>query len=177
VIFHSTPIADLWVVELERLEDERGSFARSFCAREFAERGLETRYVQNSLSFNKRRGTLRGMHWQQDPASETKLVRVSRGATWSVVADVRPGSATRGQWYGIELSASGDRLLYVGRGLANGFITLHDDTEVSYQISAFYSPGHARGMRWNDPAFGISWPASPAVISDRDASFPDFGTG
>jgi dTDP-4-dehydrorhamnose 3,5-epimerase len=174
VRFTPTPIDGAFLVELDLLEDERGHFARTFCAREFAERGLDPAVAQTSVSMNRRRGTLRGMHWQAEPAAEAKLVRCTRGAIWDVIVDLRPGSPTRLEHYGVELSEDGGSMLYVPALVAHGFQTLADDSEVSYQISEFFAPEYARGARHDDPAFGISWPLEVSVISDKDRSWPAF---
>jgi dTDP-4-dehydrorhamnose 3,5-epimerase len=175
VIFRETPIAGAYVIELERIEDERGSFARTFAVDEFAGHGLETRVVQCNTSTNLRAGTLRGLHYQVAPRAEAKLVRVVRGSIFDVVVDLRPDSPTYCDWYGAELSAANGRMLFVPVGLAHGFQTLEDETEVLYQMSEEYSPEHARGVRWDDPAFGIDWPeAAERTLSERDRTYPDF---
>jgi dTDP-4-dehydrorhamnose 3,5-epimerase len=175
MIFGETPIEGAILIELERLADERGSFARTFSAEEFAAHGLETRVVQCNTSTNTRAGTLRGMHYQVPPYAESKLVRCVRGAIYDVVVDLRPDSPTYCAWYGVELSASNLRMLFIPVGLAHGFQTLEDDTEVLYQMSAEYSAEHARGVRWDDPAFGIEWPdADVRTIADRDRNYADF---
>jgi dTDP-4-dehydrorhamnose 3,5-epimerase len=175
VKFQESPLAGAYTIELERLEDERGFFARSFCAEEFAARGLEVVMPQSSVSFNARRGTLRGLHYQAEPHAEDKLVRCTAGAIYDVIVDLRPGSPTARRWFGVELSAANHRSLFIPKGLAHGFLTLHDDTEVLYMISAPYAPGFERGVRWNDPAIGISWPTAPSVVSARDAAYPLLG--
>jgi len=177
VIFGSTPLPGAAVVDLERREDERGFFARSFCQREFEAQGLETTVAQCNVSFNRRRGTLRGMHWQAAPHGEAKLVRVTRGALWDVIVDLRPESATYCRWFGVELSAENHRALYIPRGFAHGFQTLVDDVEVFYQMSTSYVPDAQRGVRWDDPAFGIEWPILPPFLSERDATYPDYRPG
>ncbi len=175
MIFRETPIAGAVLIELEPQLDERGSFARTFSVDEFAAHGLETRVVQCNASTNPRAGTLRGMHFQLPPFAEAKLLRCARGSFYDVVVDLRPDSATYCEWYGVELSASNLRMLYVPVGLAHGFQTLEDDTHVLYQMSEDYSAEHARGVRWDDPAFGIAWPhAETRIISERDAGFADF---
>jgi dTDP-4-dehydrorhamnose 3,5-epimerase len=174
MIFTPGRLAGLQLVTLERHEDERGWFARSWCAREFAEHGLEPRLAQVSLSYNRRRGTLRGMHYQQPPHAEAKLVRCIRGAIWDVALDLRAHSPTRGQWQGFELSAENGDALFVPEGFAHGFQTLEPDTEVLYHISNFHAPEAAAGLRYDDPAFAIAWPLPVAVISPRDASWPDY---
>ncbi len=169
-----TPLAGVWILEPTRLVDERGHFARTFCAQTFVAHGLNPAIDQCSVSWNVRAGTLRGLHYQAAPAAEDKLVRVTRGGVYDVALDLRPGSRTHGCWFGVELDADGGRALYVPQGCAHGFITLCDATEVSYQISVPYRPELARGVRWNDPAFAIRWPREPAVISGRDRDYPDY---
>jgi dTDP-4-dehydrorhamnose 3,5-epimerase len=174
MIFTPTRLAGLCLVEMERREDERGWFARSWCAREFAEHGLEPQLAQISVSFNRRRGTLRGLHYQRPPHEEAKLVRCLRGAVWDVAVDLRPGSPTRGQWQGFELAAASGRALYIPPGFAHGFQTLEPESELLYMISAFYAPEAAAGLRYDDPALAISWPLPVASISPRDAAWPDY---
>lgn len=174
MIFAETRLKGAYVVEPERMEDERGFFARTFDQAEFAARGLESRLVQCSISFNKKKGTLRGMHYQATPFEETKLVRCTKGTIYDVIIDLRSGSPTFKQWVATELTAENRRMLYVPVGFAHGFQTLADDTEVSYQISEFYHPESARGVRWNDTAFGIVWPLSVTSSSERDSSYPPF---
>ena len=157
---------------MERIEDERGFFARSFCAEEFAAHGLAANMPQCSVSFNSRRGTLRGLHYQADPHAEEKLVRCTAGAVFDVIVDLRAGSPTRGRWFGVELTADNRRSLFVPKGFAHGFITLADCSEVLYMISVPHAPGSARGVRWNDPAIAIDWPLQPEHMSDRDAAYP-----
>jgi dTDP-4-dehydrorhamnose 3,5-epimerase len=174
VIFTPTRLAGAVEVELEQREDERGFFARTFCRREFEDHGLDPCVAQCSVSFNRRRATLRGMHWQADPHGEAKLVRVTAGAIWDVIVDLRQGSATFGESFGVELSADNRRALYVPRDFAHGFQTLVDNAEVLYQMSTEYVPGAQRGARWDDPAFGIAWPIASPILNDRDAEYPDF---
>ena len=164
----------VFLIEPEPIADDRGFFARTWCSREFADRGLVAAIAQCSLSFNRRKGTLRGMHYQAPPHEEVKIVRCTAGAIYDVVIDLRPGSPTRGRWLGVELSAANHRHLYVPAGFAHGFQTLADDTEVFYQISQFYHPESARGLRYDDPAFGIRWPLGDITVSERDLSFPEF---
>lgn len=173
MIFQDTGLAGAVAIEIERVADARGFFARTFCAREFAERGLTARFVQSSVSFNTRAGTLRGMHFQMPPHREVKLVRCTAGAVWDAIVDLRSGSPTRLRWFGTELSAENRRALYIPEGFAHGFITLEPNSEVFYEMSEFYAPESARGLRWNDPALGIAWPKPPQVIAERDASYPD----
>ena len=163
-----------YLVELERHDDARGYFARTFCARDFAEHGLEPAVAQSSVSYNYARGTLRGMHYQSPPGVETKLVRCTRGAIYDVIVDLRPESPTYLEHYGVELTAEDGVALYVPPLLAHGFQTLEDATEVSYQISEFFVPEAARGIRWDDPALGIEWPLPVSVVSEKDRTWPAF---
>lgn len=175
--FGETTIAGVFEIDLERAEDERGFFARSFCMREFAARGLNPLVNQCSLSYSAVAGTLRGMHYQAPPHAEAKLVRCVRGAIYDVALDLRPSSPTFRRWHASELSAENRRMLYIPEGCAHGFQTLTDDTEVLYQISAAYVPAAARRLRWNDPAFDIRWPAAVSCISPDDAAQPDWSGG
>jgi len=172
--FDPTMLRDAYLARLEPARDSRGFFARTFCVEEFADRGLETNYPQHSISFSARRGTLRGMHYQRDPHSEAKLVRCTKGAILDVIIDIRPDSPTYCRWQGFELSGANGHQLYIPKGFAHGFQTLSDDTEVNYLISAPYKPELACGIRYNDPAFGISWPLSVTEISEKDLEWPDF---
>jgi dTDP-4-dehydrorhamnose 3,5-epimerase len=174
VIFTETSIRGAWLIVPEPARDSRGFFARTWCSREFAARELADRWVQCSISFNERRGTLRGLHYQRAPFGETKLVRCTMGTLYDVVLDLRPTSATFKKHVAVELSASNRQMIYVPEGCAHGFQTLEDETEVFYQISEFYRPEQAAGVRWDDPAFGISWPHPDPIVSDRDRSYPDF---
>jgi dTDP-4-dehydrorhamnose 3,5-epimerase len=174
MIFRNTGIAGAWVIEPERLEDKRGFFARTWDPEEFLERGLNPQLAQCSISYNRTHGTLRGLHYQAAPYEEAKLVRCTAGAIFDVAVDLRPDSATFRNWRGVELSADNRLALYIPEGCAHGFLTLDDDSEVHYQISQPYMPQAARGVRWNDPAFGITWPGEVAVINERDRSYPDF---
>ena len=171
VIFTPTPLAGVWEIRPELLEDERGAFARTSCNEEFAARGLPAEWSQCSVSWNPRRGTLRGMHYQETPYGEHKLVRCTMGRIFDVAVDLRAGSPTRFAWHGLELSARNRAALYIPPGVAHGFLTLEDDCEVSYQIREPYRPGYARGVRWSDPAFGIQWPERPVCMSERDAGY------
>jgi dTDP-4-dehydrorhamnose 3,5-epimerase len=174
VNFEDTEIPGVAVVDLDRIEDDRGFFARSFCAGEFADRKLCKSFVQANISFNRLRGTLRGMHYQAEPKPEPKLVRCTRGAIFDVAVDLRTDSPTFRRWAGRELTAENRRALFIPAGCAHGFVSLTDNTEVFYLMGAAYDPALARGMRWNDPAFAIDWPMQPTTLSDRDASYPDF---
>jgi dTDP-4-dehydrorhamnose 3,5-epimerase len=172
--FTQTPLAGAYLIEIEPRGDERGFFARAFCQNEFAEHGLESQFVQVNNSLSAQRGTLRGMHYQLEPAAEVKVMRCIAGALWDAIIDLRPGSATFGQWFGAELTADNRRMLYAPRGFAHGFITLTDNAEVFYLVSNFYAPERERGIRWNDPRFGIDWPIAPTVLSDKDRDRADF---
>ncbi|MFL6196447.1 MAG: dTDP-4-dehydrorhamnose 3,5-epimerase [Thermoanaerobaculia bacterium] len=174
MIFRETPLAGAWILEPERFADERGFFARTYCRRDFEERGLDPAVAQCSVSFNHRRGTLRGLHFQAAPHEEVKLVRVTRGAVWDVIVDLRPGSPTSGRHFGVKLTADEGNALYIPKGFAHGFQTLEDGSEVFYQISEFYAPESAQGYRWDDPAFAIPWPEPPSVISEKDLHLPRF---
>ena len=174
MIFQDTKLQGIVEIHLEPKSDERGFFARTWCQREFAQSGLNSKLVQCSVSFNSRTGTLRGMHYQAQPHAEAKLVRCTRGAIYDVVLDLRPESHTYKEWIAVVLTADKRNMVYVPEGCAHGFLTLADDTEVFYQMSEFYSPESARGVRWNDPAFRIVWPAAIEVISERDRTYPDF---
>jgi dTDP-4-dehydrorhamnose 3,5-epimerase len=174
VIFEATELPGVVLVCPERYSDDRGFFARTWCAREFAEAGLSSGLAQCSVSWNERRHTLRGMHWEAPPQRESKLVRCTRGAICDVVVDLRPESPTYLQHIRLQLAADDHRAVFISAGMAHGFLTLTDRTEVLYQMDSSYVPEAERGARWDDPSFGIDWPTSPAVISERDRSFPDF---
>ena len=174
MIFCELALRGAFMIQPERLEDERGFFARSYCAREFELHGLNPRVVQCNFSLSRKRGTLRGIHCQGPAGEEAKLVRCTAGALYDVIVDLRPQSPTYLKHEGLRLDAAGYLMIFVPQGFGHGFITLEDDTEVHYQMSEFYDPGKARGIRWDDPAFGIPWPMEPRVISDRDRSYPDF---
>jgi dTDP-4-dehydrorhamnose 3,5-epimerase len=172
--FHPTALPGVWEVRIEPRHDDRGFFARSWCQEEFRAQGLNDQLVQSSLSFNTRNATLRGIHYQAQPYAETKLVRCTSGKIYDVVVDLRPQSPAFKRWIGVTLSASERNALYIPEGCGHGFLTLQDETEVYYQMSEFYHPESARGVRWNDHAFQIEWPAEPEVISARDREYPDF---
>jgi dTDP-4-dehydrorhamnose 3,5-epimerase len=172
--FAETALAGVWIVTPEPKEDSRGFFARTWCESEAAAHGITDRWVQCSVSFNTKKGTLRGLHYQRAPREEAKLVRCTSGTLYDVVVDLRPGSSTFKKHLTLELNAANRKMLYIPRGYAHGFQTLEDATEVFYQISESYSPDHAGGVRWNDPAFGIRWPLNDPIMSDRDRAYPDF---
>jgi dTDP-4-dehydrorhamnose 3,5-epimerase len=175
MIFTPIRLEGAYLIDVERHGDERGFLARTFCEREFADQGAPMRIVQSSTIHSPRRHTLRGLHFQEAPHREIKLVRCTRGSIFLVMVDIRPGSPTRGEWHGAELSARSERLAYIPEGFAQGYQTLEDDTEVLYHMSHHYVPEAARGVRWDDPALGIDWPpAIQRTISARDQSWPDY---
>ncbi len=174
MIFNTTHLPSAFIIEPEKLADERGFFARTWCQREFAAHGLNPRLAQCSVSFNAKRGTLRGMHYQAAPFEEAKLVRCTSGAIYDAIIDLRPASPTFKRHLSVVLSAENRTMLYVPEGFAHGFQTLVDGAEVFYQMSEFYAPDHARGVRWDDPAFGIDWPPAERIMADRDRLYPDF---
>jgi dTDP-4-dehydrorhamnose 3,5-epimerase len=174
MIFNKMVIAGAYMLELQKHADERGFFARGWCWREFADHGLNNRLVQMNISFNRHKHTLRGFHYQVAPYQEDKFLRCIRGAVHDVLLDLRPDSPTYMRHIVVELSAANYRTLLVPKGCANAFLTLQDDTEITYLVSEFYTPTAERGVRWDDPALGIAWPAEPAVISDKDRCWPDY---
>jgi dTDP-4-dehydrorhamnose 3,5-epimerase len=174
LIFEPSALAGVVIISPDRHSDQRGFFARTWCAREFAAAGLSSTVAQCSVSWNERRYTLRGMHWEASPQRESKLVRCTQGAIFDVVVDLRPDSPTYLEHVGVRLGADDHRALFISPGLAHGFLTLVDRTEVLYQMDSFYVPEAERGARWDDPAFNIAWPATPTVISERDLGFPDY---
>jgi len=174
MLFRETELKGAFIVELSPRVDERGFFARTFCEREFAEHGLPTHFPQCNLSRNRQRGTLRGMHHEAPPSAESKLVRCASGAIFDVIVDLRPSSATRYRWIGVELDAASGRALFVPSGFAHGFLTLSDDSDVFYHMGDSYRPEAARGFRWNDEFFAIAWPGEPTSIAERDANYPAF---
>ena len=174
MIFKETGIAGGFLIEIEPHLDERGAFARVFCQREFAAHGLSPLVAQCNISINSKKGTLRGLHSQRPPHEEDKLVRCTRGSIYDVMLDLRPGSATHGKHFGMKLSADNHRALYIPKGVFHGFLTLEDSCEVFYQMSEFYAGSEGLGVRWNDPTFAIDWPGSVLVISERDATYPDY---
>jgi len=174
MIFDEIGLQGAYVLRLDKIEDKRGFFARSFCRFEFEKLGLRTDIVQCNISFNQQKGTLRGVHFQTHPYEETKLVRCTQGAIYDVIVDLRSSSETFRQWVAVELTAGNRKMLYVPEGVAHGFQTIEDNTEVFYQMSEFYHPESASGIRWNDPAFNIRWPEDEREISEKDRQFPNF---
>ncbi len=174
MIFRTTGLKDAFIIEIQKFEDSRGFFGRTFCQKEFEKSGIAMNVAQANVSYNKTKGTLRGMHYQAAPFGEAKLVRCTRGSIYDVIIDVRPDSPTYKQWTGVELSADCYSMLYVPENFAHGFLTLEDDTEVIYQVSQFYTPASERGIRYDDPAFRINWPLEVRVISDKDANWPAY---
>jgi dTDP-4-dehydrorhamnose 3,5-epimerase len=174
MIFSETELKGAFLIEPERKEDQRGFFARTWCQQEFEDHGLNSKLVQCSVSFNNKKGTLRGMHLQVAPFEETKLVRCTKGEIFDVIIDLRPESQTFKKYFSVLLNEENRLMLYIPPGFAHGFQTMADNTEVFYQMSQLYSPEHARGVRWNDPVFGIQWPEDKRIIIDRDLNYPDF---
>ncbi len=174
MIFTGTGIEGVYIIEPEPFTDERGFFARSFCREEFLKNGLDTEFVQCNISYNKQSETLRGMHYQIPPFEEAKIVSCTRGSIYDVVLDLRRGSSTYRQWFGAKLSERNYKMLYVPKGCAHGFLTLDDDCVVYYQMTEFFHPECARGVRWDDPAFGIAWPHPAKIISEKDQNYPDY---
>jgi dTDP-4-dehydrorhamnose 3,5-epimerase len=172
--FHDTKIEGVFEIRPELIHDERGFFARTWCRKEFEAHGLSPHVVQCNVSFNRQKGTLRGMHYQVGEHAEAKLVRCTKGSIWDVAIDIRPESSTYRSWVAVVLTAAAHNMLYIPEGCAHGFLTLEDETEIFYQMSQFYSPESGRGIRWDDPAFRITWPAGVEVISERDRTYPDF---
>ena len=174
MVFEATNIEGAFLIRLEPHQGPRGTFARTFCRREFEAQGLNPHVEQCNVSTNTTRGTLRGMHLQYPPAAEAKLIRCTRGAIYDVLVDVRPDSPTHLEWLGVRLEGGGTTSLYAPEGLAHGFVTLKDDTEIFYQMSTAYVPSLAGGYRWNDPAFGIQWPIEPRTVAERDEMWADY---
>jgi len=173
--FRETEVRGAFIMELEKFEDDRGFFAHGWSPKELAEHGLEAPLVESAISFNEKKGTLRGMHYQTSPHSQAKIVRCTMGSMYDVILDLRTGSPTFKQWVGLELSGSNRLMLYIPKGFAHGFQTLEDKTEVFYNMSDIYAPDSSRGVRWNDPAFGVLWPLPRNVImNERDRSYADF---
>jgi dTDP-4-dehydrorhamnose 3,5-epimerase len=174
MIFTELELKGAYLVEVKKIEDERGFFGRAWCANEFVEHGLNKNFVQLNTSFSKKKGTIRGMHFQADPYQEVKFIRCTRGKIWDVIIDLRPNSPTFKKWVGNELTADNYRMVYVPENFAHGFITLEDNSEVYYPVTQFYTPGAERGLRWNDPAFNIKWPVEVTVVSEKDSNHSDF---
>ncbi|MEK7166434.1 MAG: dTDP-4-dehydrorhamnose 3,5-epimerase [Patescibacteria group bacterium] len=172
--FTKTSLNGAYLIELEKRVDERGFFARTWCADEFAKAQLKTNLVPQNMSFTQKAGTLRGLHFQKEPHAETKVVRCTKGKIYDVIIDLRPESATHKQWFGIELSADNYKMLYIPEGFAHGFVTLEDNCEVTYLVTAFYTPSADSGVRYNDPVFNIKWPVEVKYVSKKDKSFPDY---
>ena len=172
--FTETFVKGAYIIDIKKIEDNRGFFGRAFCTAEFAKQGLTKNMVQTNVSYSKLKGTLRGLHLQVAPNEEAKLVRCTRGAIYDVLVDLRMGSETYMQWFGAELSADSFRMLYIPEGCAHGYLTLMDETDVMYQVSADYTPQAERGFRWNDPLFAIEWPLQPVHISEKDQNQPLF---
>ncbi len=171
MLFTKTKLKGAFLIQIDRKEDDRGFFARTYCQHEYEEQGIDFNIVQSNVSFNKKKGTMRGLHAQLAPYKESKLVRCTCGSIYDVIVDMRKNSSTYLQWYGTELNAVNYNIMYIPEGFAHGFITLHDDTEVVYEMSQYYTPGAEIGFRWNDPAFHIDWPLSPVVMSLKDRSY------
>lgn len=174
MIFTKTKLAGAYIIDVNKIEDERGLFARTYCSREFEAHGLNTNILQTNIATSKYKGTLRGLHMQFAPYGETKLVRCTKGAIFDVIVDLRSDSPTFTQWLGVELSAQSYRMLLVPEGCAHGYITLEDNTDTTYQVTQFYTKEYETGIRWNDPAFNIQWPIEPILISEKDKSHADF---
>lgn len=172
--FIETSLKGAFVIEIEPNEDARGFFARTYCEKEFKAHAIEVRFVQSNISFTKRKGTLRGMHYQASPHEEEKIVSCARGSIFDVIVDIRPDSSTYTKWFAVELSSENRKILYVPKGFAHGFQTLADESEVTYQMGSEYVPDAARGIRWDDAKFGIEWPLKITRMSDKDAGYADF---
>ena len=175
MIFKETKLKGAFVIEIEKREDERGFFARAWCKREFEDHGLNAQLVQANIAFSRKKGTLRGMHYQAPPYEEAKLIRCIKGGVFDVIIDIRPDSPQYKEWFGLQLTSDNYKMLYVPEGFAHGYQTLDDNTEVFYPASQFYSPESERGVRWDDPAFGIEWPETDnLVMSEKDKTWPDY---
>lgn len=175
MLFHETPLFGCYVIEPERMQDHRGFFTRVLCQKEFEQRGLKAEVLQSNVGFSPRKGTLRGLHYQTAPHAEVKIVRCTRGAMFDVVVDLRPQSLTHKQWFGVELTEDNGKMIYVPEGFAQGYLTLVDNTEMNYHTSKFYDRESAFGVRYDDPAFGITWPIEVAVIAERDVKWANYG--
>ena len=174
MIFTATALPEVYLIDIEPIEDQRGFFARTWCQEEFRDYGLDANLTQCNIAFNTHKGTLRGMHFQKDPHAEVKIVRCSRGSAYDVLVDLRSQSPTYKQWLAIEISMFNRRSIYIPQGVAHGYLTLENDTELHYQMSSAYVPEASSGIRWDDPVFAIDWPFTPCVISDKDNSYPDY---
>ena len=175
MIFKETELKGALIVEMERIRDNRGFFARAWCQKEFEAHGLISGFVQNNITFSPKRGTLRGLHYQVAPHEEPKLVRCTRGAIYDVIVDLQPESPTYKQWLGVELTAENRKMIYIPGGFAHGYQILMDDTEVFYQVGQFYAPEYEQGFRWDDAAFAIEWPITPpSILSEKDKHWPDY---
>lgn len=177
MIFSKTALPGAFLIDLKPIGDDRGFFSRTFCAREFESHGLKTKFVQGNFSYAASAGTVRGLHYQADPAPEAKLMRCTKGAIFDVIVDMRESSPTRGQWFGAELTPENRTAMYVPEYFAHGFLSLTDDTEVHYLVSGFYTPEAERGVRFDDPAVGIKWPVAPRLVSDKDRAWPSIAVG
>jgi dTDP-4-dehydrorhamnose 3,5-epimerase len=175
MIFKKTDLKDAYIIELEAFSDSRGYFARAFCKNEFANHGIDFTVVQANTSFSAQKHTLRGMHYQDEPYQEAKLIKCTKGSIFDVIIDMRPDSPTYKQWLGVELSNQNRKMIYAPEGVAHGFLTLEDDTEVYYPVTEYYTPDAEKGIRWDDSAFGINWPVLPEIISEKDMSWPLIG--
>ncbi len=174
MIFTKTNLEDAFVIDIEKKEDDRGFFARTFCANEFSENNLDSKFVQANTSFNYKKGTLRGMHFQKPPYEEDKLVRCTKGSIFDVMIDLRKESPTYKKWFGVELTEENRKSLFVPKGFAHGYMTLEDNTEVTYLVTQFYTPEADSGIKFNDPAFNIEWPMTPVIVSEKDANHPAY---
>ena len=174
MIFSETKLSGSYIIEIEKIEDERGFFARTWDREEFSKIELDSEFIQSSISQNKKKGTIRGMHYQTKPYEESKIVRCAKGRIFDVIIDLRPDSKTFKEWFSIELSADNYKMLYIPKGFAHGFQTLEDNTEIFYDISQLYKPEYSKGIRWDDKTFGIKWPLKVSLISQRDLSYTPF---
>jgi dTDP-4-dehydrorhamnose 3,5-epimerase len=169
-----TPLLGAYVIDIEPINDVRGFFARTFCVKELETRGLNIQFPQCNISYNEKKATLRGMHYQKEPYGEVKIVRCTSGSVYDVIVDLRPLSSTYCKWFGLELSSLNRKAIYIPRGMAHGYVTLTDNTELLYMMSEFYNSDSAKGVRWNDPIFNIQWPLSPLLVSERDMNHADY---
>lgn len=174
MIFKETKLKGSFILEIQKVEDERGFFGRAWCAKEMENHGLNVNIRQTNVSYNKLKGTLRGMHYQKSPFKECKVVRCTKGAIFDVIIDLRPDSPTYCEWFGIELTSENHKMIYIPEDFAHGFITMEDNTEITYMVSEFYAPGYEAALRWDDPKFNIKWPIPPHVISSKDKAIPNF---